>query len=109
MCELHFVPKDIERDTSYFDERIGTTLTVNLKIPRLRKEAVPSQLPNCSTYLSRTPLLREIPEERKCRKEQDAIKTAIAESVEDEVWHKKKINFKTLNELSGKLGCLNKY
>lgn len=109
MCELHFVPEDIERETSYFNERTGTNLTINLKIPRLRKGAVPSQLPNCPSYLSRTPLLRESPEERKCRKEQDAIKTAIAESVEGEVQHKKKINFETLSELSEKLGFLDKY
>ncbi|XP_045139057.1 uncharacterized protein LOC123520642 [Portunus trituberculatus] len=99
VCELHFVPGDIE-ETSYFDERTGTNLTVNLKIPRLHKGAVPSQLPNCPTYLSRTPLIREFPEERKCRKEQDAIRTAIAESVEDEVQHLMNISFENLSELS---------
>ncbi|KAK3880934.1 hypothetical protein Pcinc_014584 [Petrolisthes cinctipes] len=48
VCELHFNPQDVERETSYFDERTGRTLTVKLSKPRLRKEAVPALLSNMS-------------------------------------------------------------
>lgn len=109
MCELHFVPEDIERETSHFDERTGTKLTAKLKIPRLRKGAVPSLLPNCPSYLSRPPLLRESPEGRRCRKEQDAMQAAIAQSITDDAAHRETRKFSTLNELSEKLVSLDKY
>ncbi|XP_035218648.1 THAP domain-containing protein 2-like, partial [Stegodyphus dumicola] len=45
VCEKHFVESDIERTVEHFDEKKGTSIKINLIRPRLRKDAVPSQLP----------------------------------------------------------------
>ena len=92
MCELHFRPEEIERETSYFDERTGKRITTKLGRPRLRKGAVPSKLPNCPSYLSSTTSLRESPDTRRCRKEESAIQTAIAESVADDLLYKQELH-----------------
>ena len=36
VCELHFTPEDIERETTYFDEGTGNTLRAKLDRPRLK-------------------------------------------------------------------------
>ena len=109
VCELHFHADDIERETSYFDERTGRKLTVKLGKSRLRKGAVPTKLPNCHSYLSTTTILRESLDVRKCRKEEAAIQYAIVESVADELQHRQHRTFETTDELINKLKNQDKY
>lgn len=106
MCELHFTPADYERDTSYFDERSGRRTTAKLDVPRLKKDAVPSQLPNCPTYLSSAVQKRESPDTRKTRIEENALGKAIANSILDDDYHRKSRLFSSINELKDKLGFL---
>ncbi|XP_067128685.1 THAP domain-containing protein 1-like [Centruroides vittatus] len=64
VCELHFHPDDIERSTSMYDPKSGKLLTVPLDQPRIKKGAVPSLLPGCPSYLSKSASKRENPEDR---------------------------------------------
>ena len=109
VCELHFNPEDIERETSCFDEKTGRKLTAKLCIPRLRQGAVPSKLPNCPSYLSSATSWRESPDERRSRKEEAAIQSAFVESIADDLQQKQKIKFETLDELVAKLDFLDTF
>ena len=70
---------------------------------RIRDGAIPSQLPNCPSYLSSNVLIRESPEKRRTRLEETALQTALRESVRDEECHRKAREFSTLNQLQDKL------
>ncbi|XP_045110303.1 uncharacterized protein LOC123504081 isoform X1 [Portunus trituberculatus] len=88
VCELHFIPADYEHETSHFDERSGRRLTAKLNVPRLKKDAVPTQIPSCPTYLSSSVQARESPDTRKSENEllldEDMdIKLEIKEEVND--------------------------
>ena len=52
VCELHFPPSEIIRNTSAFDDKCGKAIACNLKFPKLSFGAVPSIFPNCPAYLS---------------------------------------------------------
>ncbi|XP_044746088.1 THAP domain-containing protein 1-like [Coccinella septempunctata] len=53
VCEKHFGDDNFIKSTSAKDSRTGHTVTVPLKIPRLRRDAVPTLFPNCPKYLSK--------------------------------------------------------
>lgn len=110
VCELHFRQEDIEWETSYYEEKSGRTFTAKLHKPRLRKDAVPSVLPNCPSYLSASTISsRESPDSKRCRREEAAIQNAIDQSVVDEQNHSERNKFTTLSELRDKLNALDKY
>ena len=106
VCELHFSPENLERETTVFDEATGRRLTAPLSFPRLKDGAVPSLLPNCPPYLSSPCTLRESPDERKRRQEELALQTALAQSVVDVECQRKSQEFFSLSELKDKLNFL---
>ncbi|XP_066966382.1 uncharacterized protein [Macrobrachium rosenbergii] len=108
VCELHFKPEDIRKDTSAVDEKTGVTITAKLQRPRLCKGAVPSLLPGCPKYLNVDTCRRESPDSKKQRLEMAAIESAIEKSVTDDNEYQNKIQFKSSSELLGKLK-LDKY
>lgn len=110
VCELHFHPDDIEWETSYFDEKSGRKFTAKLPNPRLRKDAVPSILPNCPSYLSATTTSsRDSPDSKRCRREETAIQNATEQSVVDELHRKERNTFASLSELKEKLNFQDHY
>ena len=72
----------------------------------ITKDATPSQLPNCPTYISSSIQKRESPETRKTRIEENALEKAISESILDDECHRKTRSFGSVTELKGKLGFL---
>lgn len=83
MCKLHFKPEDIRWEASYFDETTGTKISARLQKPQLRDGAVPSLLPGCPSYLSKTTYSRESPDAKRKRMEESALQAAFVQSVTD--------------------------
>ena len=92
VCELHFQPGDIRNETSYYDKKTGNLLTAKLKYPSLCEDAIPRILPNCPAYLSSTVPIRESPDSKRIRQENSALKSALAQSIADEIANKKRGN-----------------
>nr|CAI5854160.1 unnamed protein product [Callosobruchus analis] len=82
VCHLHFVETDILHTTSEVDWKAGKTLTVNLKKPKLKPNAIPSIFPNAPSYLSKTVFVREDPVEKRQRLEASYIQKALFDSIE---------------------------
>ncbi|XP_066947112.1 THAP domain-containing protein 5-like [Macrobrachium rosenbergii] len=106
VCSLQFVPEDIIREKSCYDKNTGTTSTTKLKMPQLREGAIPSQLPNCPSYLSGPSHRRESPDSKRARREQSAMQAAIAESVAIDILYTNSRLFSSVDELVGKLQFL---
>ena len=53
VCELHFTKDDIITSSTATDSKTGKTVTIELKIPRLKRDVIPPQFPNCPSYLSK--------------------------------------------------------
>ncbi|GBN87331.1 hypothetical protein AVEN_95542-1 [Araneus ventricosus] len=69
VCELHFKSNDVEKESSMFDSKAGKIVTAPLKYPRLVSGAIPSQMPNCASYMSSSTFSRENPEVKKKKNE----------------------------------------
>ncbi|KAH7966616.1 hypothetical protein HPB49_018030 [Dermacentor silvarum] len=82
VCEAHFSPEDILRETSYLDDASGQTGMASLPYPRLRKNAVSSRFPDCPTYLSTESATRDSPDTNRIRLAALAMQRALAESAE---------------------------
>lgn len=108
MCELHFLPELIQRETTAYDEVTGVRLTARLSVPKLRDGAVPTIFPNCPAYMSSTVVTRESPNDRKARLEEVALRQAISQSVIDEERHQKSRHFTNIYDLSSKLEFLDR-
>lgn len=106
VCELHFRPEEIGKETSYYDEKTGTRITARLKKPFLHDGVVPSILPECPSYLSSSTPSRESPDSEKIQLEESALKTSVAQSVTDEVMYKQHREFHSVDDLEGKLKFL---
>ena len=106
VCELHFQSGDIKNETSHYDKKTGNLLTAKLKHPSLREDAIPRILPNCPAYLSSTVPIRESPDSKRIRQENSALKSALAQSIADEIANKKKREFDNIDDLEGKLHFL---
>lgn len=109
VCHLHFQLEDIEWETSLFNEKTGTMFTAKLKVPRLRKGAVPTKLPNAPSYLSTSTTTRESPDVRRKRKREAEIQAATAKRIEDDMNYQRQSSFSSLDELESKLSCLDSY
>ncbi|XP_012232074.1 uncharacterized protein [Linepithema humile] len=104
VCELHFHSHEIKRKTSHYDKANGKLLTAPLRYPHLIKDAVPSQLPNCPQYLTKSEVLhREGPEKKRLKMQYAMIEQAIASSIESRKEFHEKNGFSTLEELYAKL------
>ncbi|XP_049813840.1 apical junction molecule-like [Schistocerca nitens] len=104
ICELRFNAVDIENITSAYDPKTGKLLTAHLDRPRLKKDAVPSKLPGCPTYLSsKQAPAREEPESRRERLENQALEKVIEQSMESHTKMMEKISLASLEEFKLKL------
>ena len=52
-------------------------------MPRLKKDAIPSKLPNCPTYLSSSIQKRESPDSRRTRLEENALGKAKVQTLKN--------------------------
>ena len=108
VCELHFKPEDIIWETSYFDESTGVKVSARLKKPYLRDGAVPSLLPGCPSYLSKTTKSRESPDAKRRRMEESALQAAFAQSTSDHARYWEERKFSTVDEVIAKLDSLDR-
>ncbi|XP_035209355.1 THAP domain-containing protein 1 B-like [Stegodyphus dumicola] len=99
VCELHFSPCDIEKETYMHLEETGETLSAPLKIPRLRKDAVPTKLPGAPSYLSTDVSIRESVKERQTIRENRQLQMAISKSIMSKKSEDSKSVFTTFSEL----------
>lgn len=86
-----------------YDEKNGKKLSVDLAIPKLRPNAIPSILPECPAYLSTKTNRREDPSEKKARIEFSQVEACIAESLHSQHEYEKKFCFISFESL---LDCL---
>ncbi|XP_064095205.1 uncharacterized protein LOC135207408 [Macrobrachium nipponense] len=108
VCEQHFHPDDIVRETSIVDEKTGRKITAKLKHPYVKENAVPTVFPNYPQYLKLNEHRRESPESKRQRIEETSVKVAIESSISDAKAYETQIGFRDLQELSRKLK-LDKY
>ncbi|XP_049774363.1 uncharacterized protein LOC126162092 [Schistocerca cancellata] len=110
ICELHFNKDDILSSTSMYDPKTGILLTAPLDRRRLRKDAIPSKLPGCPSYLSsHQTAVREDPEIRRGRLENRALQIAIQESVDTHAKMIDAISFDSLEQMKTKLSECEKH
>ncbi|KFM71334.1 Transposable element Tcb1 transposase, partial [Stegodyphus mimosarum] len=81
VCEFHFSPCDIEKKTYMYLEETGETLSAPLKIPRLRKDAIPTKLLGAPSYLCTDVSIRVSAEERQTIREKRQLQMAISKSI----------------------------
>ena len=86
-----------------FDEKTGKRISCELKHPKLKSGAIPSQLPNAPSYLSKQ---YEIPRSSKSdmlqKKEEDLIAKAIEQSKEDEKGRQEQDACRCLTDIKAK-------
>lgn len=82
-------------------------LRAPLIFPKLKENAVPSQLPGCPSYLSKTISSREAPEDKRIRLEMANIEKAIQNSNCSKTEYEKARTFNSLDELKKCLVFLN--
>nr|CAI5849772.1 unnamed protein product [Callosobruchus analis] len=103
VCHLHFVETDILHTTSEVDWKTGKTLTVNLKKPKLKPNAIPSIFPNAPSYLSKTVFVREDPVEKRQRLEASYIQKALFDSIETSASLETQFSISSYDELLSKI------
>lgn len=93
MCERHFEPHLILRESSAFDEKTGRTITCPRDKPGLVPGAVPTLLPGCPSYLSSSSLStnRPCPTSKAQSREEQHVLHALEASEEsfreeDSMW-----------------------
>ena len=89
VCELHFRPEDIKRESSAFDKKTGKTITVKLERTYLYDGAIPRILPNCPSYLSSSTSFRKSPHSKKIQRENFGLKRALDQNIADDLAYKK--------------------
>nr|CAI5844383.1 unnamed protein product [Callosobruchus analis] len=102
VCHLHFVETDILHTTSEVDWKTGKTLTVNLKKPKLKPNAIASVFPNAPSYLSKTVFVREDPVEKRQSLEASYIQEALFDSIETSASLETKFSISSYDELLSK-------
>lgn len=91
VCAVHFNQCDIQNEITHFDEKSGKLITVPLRYPRLKANAVPLMFPGSPSYFSsHKTSTRESPSKKRKRKEVQDIEHATAESLQ---------SFETFNSL----------
>lgn len=104
MCELHFQPDDIRTTTSAHNPKTGEKITCRLERPQLVPGAVPSQLPNCPTYLSKpVTTQRSSPDEKSIDKENEHLAQALQASMSEYNEQCERDSCGSLDELTSKL------
>jgi hypothetical protein len=99
VCELHFTKEDYVEFSEAFDEKSGKTISVKLQKSRLKNSAVPSQFPNLPSYLTASSsFVRESADERRTRKDNLNLSTAINESLSSKYKYDSEKNFSNFEE-----------
>ncbi|GBM55131.1 hypothetical protein AVEN_207020-1 [Araneus ventricosus] len=90
-----------------FDSKAGKIVTAPLKYPRLVSGAIPSQMPNCASYISSSTFSWENPEVKKMKLEQLNIERALQESMIEKRKYDECRDFKNLEELNQRISLVN--
>ncbi|CAL1264091.1 unnamed protein product [Larinioides sclopetarius] len=61
VCEKHFKDSEVLRNTTFYIEKTGETLSAPMKRPKLKENAVPSIFPDCSSYMPSSSAIRQSP------------------------------------------------
>ena len=94
------------RESSAFKEKTGVTVEVKLLKTNLRDDAIPRILPDCPLHLSSLKTSRESPNSGKIRLENSALKSALNQTITDDLAYKKQKKFHYVNDIEGKLNFL---
>lgn len=94
VCELHFAKDNIINVSTASDSKTGQSITINLKIPKLKRDAVPTNFPNCPSYLSKSIKHRPSPDQKLEIIEQQNFAKAIEQSKREFESQKKSVCFK---------------
>ncbi|GBM41413.1 hypothetical protein AVEN_172191-1 [Araneus ventricosus] len=81
VCEKHFKDGEVLRNSTFYNEKTGETISAPLKRPKLKENAVPSIFPGCPSYMSSSSAIRESPSKKRQRLEQEQINFAVKESL----------------------------
>ncbi|KAH7978933.1 hypothetical protein HPB49_007443 [Dermacentor silvarum] len=88
----HFVASAYIKTSKYTDVKTGKVIEVPLTVFRLKPDAVQNVFPNGPQYLSRqNACIREAPEEKRKRLEDESIRIAIEKSLEEKQGKKNKV------------------
>ncbi|GBM03669.1 hypothetical protein AVEN_134901-1 [Araneus ventricosus] len=91
-----------------FDTKSVKIVTAPLKFPRLVTGAtIPSQMPNCASYMSSSTFNRENPLIKKMKLEQQYIEEALQESVIEKKNYDESREFKNLEEFNQRISLVN--
>ena len=101
---MHFLPHEIVRTVSAFDEKLGKQLSCSLKIPKLQLGSIPSQFPNCPDYLSKQNSAPRASREEKLRlKEEEQLAKVLHKSRKENDAREEKDSCKSKDDIIRKL------
>ena len=80
---MQFHAHEILWNTSAFDEKNGKWLSCKLDKPRLVPDAVPSQFPNCPSYLSENKSLKRQSRDDLLKSKEENLLKATQKSLKD--------------------------
>ncbi|GBO15697.1 hypothetical protein AVEN_11474-1 [Araneus ventricosus] len=69
-CQKHFKDGEVLRNSTFYNEKTGHTISAPMKRPKVKENAVPSIFPGCPSCMSSSSAIREIPSEKRQRLEQ---------------------------------------
>ncbi|GBN57736.1 hypothetical protein AVEN_255023-1 [Araneus ventricosus] len=81
VCEKHFKDGEVLRNSTFYNEKTGETISAPMKRPKLKENVVPSIIPGCPSYMSSSSAIRESPSKKRQRLEQEQIDLAVKESL----------------------------
>ncbi|GBO38635.1 hypothetical protein AVEN_122173-1 [Araneus ventricosus] len=81
VCEKHFKDGEVLRNSTFYNEKTGETISAPVKRPKLKENVVPSIFPGCPSYMSSSSAIRESPSKKRQRLEQEHIDLAVKESL----------------------------
>ncbi|GBN91237.1 hypothetical protein AVEN_21324-1 [Araneus ventricosus] len=81
VCEKHFKDGAVLRNSTFYNEKTGETISAPMKRPKLKENVVPSIFPGCPSYMSSSSAIGENPSNKRQRLEQEQIDLAVEESL----------------------------
>ncbi|GBN38719.1 hypothetical protein AVEN_66626-1 [Araneus ventricosus] len=80
VCEKHFKDGEVLRNSTFYNEKTGETISAPMKRPKLKENVVPSIFPGCPSYMSSSSAIRESPSKKRQQLEQEQIDLAVKEN-----------------------------
>lgn len=98
VCESHFRKEDVIRFVTEQDNKSGKIISARLGHPRLKADAIPSNFPNCPSYISSSVQYRKSRQDKLAVLEQEQLQVTIAKSLHEYEKSQKLLSYSNYSE-----------